>query len=253
MVIYRVIIALFITTSLIGQHMCGVCPSVDTIKPCKCVTKAGNKTHIVCGGNTALDLKNVFERFSKELQTNGSADDKHFDLFDLKHNKITELADNTFADISFNAIHIEAKALTTVRRNAFAGQRGVRRLTITETPVTDSQLFPSIGAMIGLTHLQIIATELTQIPGNCFDLLTDLREIKLNENTGLKRINSRAFVGLPSVDTIHLDLNNIRHIDDQAFLAHLNEKVYGNFLRYNPFNSIGLATIDCTDCRNAWL
>ncbi|CAG2114778.1 unnamed protein product [Medioppia subpectinata] len=151
--------------------MCGVCPSVDTIKPCKCLIKAGNKTHIVCGGNTALDLKNVFERLS-----NGSADDKHFDLFDLKHNKITELADNTFADISFNAIHIEAKALTTVRRNAFAGQSGVRRLTITETPVTDSQLFPSIGAMIGLTHLQIVETELTQIPGNCFDLLYRLSQ-----------------------------------------------------------------------------
>jgi hypothetical protein len=91
------------------------CPESELIKPCSCKENQ-NYTNLMCGGNTTINLDQIFTQLSIKL----SADKKHFNGFHLNNTAINELKENTFKDITFNTISIEnCNNLTSIHKNAF--------------------------------------------------------------------------------------------------------------------------------------
>ena len=88
-----------------------VCPDSSLLKPCSC-----KDDNISCGCIEDIDLVNIFQTLSEKLPK----DKKHFKEFYLNNTFIIELKENTFSDITFEAITIIfCSNLNTINTNAF--------------------------------------------------------------------------------------------------------------------------------------
>ena len=88
-----------------------VCPDSNQIEPCTC-----DRDQLTCEDNDNLDLVKIFETLGKHLNKS----EKHFKDFWIKNKFITELKENTFSDITFDAIYIQSCfELKTIYINAF--------------------------------------------------------------------------------------------------------------------------------------
>ena len=107
---YTVFKALVII-SLIYGGLCR-CP-FTSIHPCVCE----KDLFITCGGNTSIDLVQIFDRMDKSL----GKTERHFYSFILNNTAITEIKANTTKGITFERIYIKhCSNLTKIDVDAFS-------------------------------------------------------------------------------------------------------------------------------------
>jgi L-ribulose-5-phosphate 3-epimerase UlaE len=90
-------------------HLWCECSKLKSLNPCKC-------SENIIRGNENCNLKHIFESVNQQLGDN----EKHFAQFHLNNTAITELAENTFSEITFDKIHIDkALKLKLISTDAF--------------------------------------------------------------------------------------------------------------------------------------
>ncbi len=194
------------------------------MNPCTCAQKQNpsNSAQITCGGYEKINLKNIFEKLSINLEESK----KYFSTFVLNNTAVTELTENLFKDITFEAIEIrEAYNLSHIHKNAFNAMiNGIESLAVVSTPLKNSlpfyNIFTSISLMKNLKTFIIFNTSITEIPNNAFQPLNGIQSklwsIVIHWNK-LKKIGNNAFQNLPSLINLELDNNSLNHISQNAF------------------------------------
>jgi hypothetical protein len=213
---------------LINSHEC---PKPELLKPCFC-----NADGISCGGNQTIDLKTIFHGLSSTLEEGK----KHFRQFSLNNTALSELLENTFGNITFDHILIkEAKNLTRFQTNTFIGiNQSIKEFDLYTTPLNNYppnyDIFTAFSSMNNLEVLNIMYTNLEEIPENAFrplnGLQNNLSTIYLYNNK-ISKIGNNAFKYLNSLTELHLTSNFVDNIPENAFsFSDTSEKRLNIFL-----------------------
>ncbi|CAG2101953.1 unnamed protein product [Medioppia subpectinata] len=226
--------------------------------------------------------KGLFANVSRELKGR----DTNYHQFYLSNKHVVEIPAAVFGDLHFNVITVEnAVNLQRIHSQAFRGTEGtVETFSVINSPVAGSvantaDLFAAINSLKVLQYVNIYNTSLRNIPENAFNSLQHLHRIRVEYGI-VEEISGNSFRNLPALKTLSLARNNLTHISDHALydpsltsgalsglnvatiidaegngFKHLDESVFGPFLRHpnNTQNDVIISTLDCTDCRNAWL
>ena len=201
-----------IVTTVYGESR--GCPAPELIKPCVCEDNG-----IICVENSDIDLVNIFQTLEKNL----TKSEKHFKRFYLNNNFITELKENTFKRITFNEISILwCKNLTKIHINAFAQTDLITKIFKfnSNTEFKDNSIFEVISKFINLEELELGFNGITEIPSNALQRVVGYQdELKRLYFGGLdiKKIGSRAFSFLRSLESIIFQQTSIDYIPENAF------------------------------------
>jgi hypothetical protein len=219
------------------------------LNPCVCI----NST-ISCGGNETIHLKTIFHRLDFELK-NG---EKHFKQFYLNNTAISELAENTFEDITFDSIHIDnAINLSLIHTNAFTAiNLRLEEFQVSNTSLRNSppnyDIFTALSLMIEIETIRIVYSKLEEIPENAFRPLmghqNKLTYVGFQDNI-ITKIGNNAFQDLFSLSQLKLYSNKIDHIPKNAFkflkksaLSHLD--LDNNLLNSSSFEEGALSYLN---------
>lgn len=223
------ITALIIIICAAAETLCGKCPAEEVIKPCICTTKESNKTYIICSGNENINLQQIFNNMSLNLDKN----DTHFEGFVLNNTAITKIEDNTFHNIKFRTIELnDVQNLERIASNAFFPNN---IFTIEEVHQwgdtllgghnNSEELFKALSSLLNVSQITFDSTVLDSIPTHAFDAnnetQTNLILIDFNSiNMPLRNISSvgnYAFYNLNGLEYLNLQFQEINYIPVHAF------------------------------------
>jgi Leucine-rich repeat (LRR) protein len=216
---------------------CQDCPKPEILKPCIC-----KDSTISCGGNGIIDLKAIYHRMDSELEDGK----KHFKQFFLNNAAISELAENTFGNITFDSIIIgSATNLSLIHTNAFTAINPVLKSfnvydTLLKNFPPNYDIFTALSHMSQIENISITFSKLEEIPENSFRPLSgqqnNLKNINFFNNN-IKKIGNNAFQHLSSLKELNLFHNQIDHIQKDSF-RFLNKTSLSNLIMgSNPLNS----------------
>jgi hypothetical protein len=193
------------------------CPKPELLKPCFCSADG-----ISCGGNQTIDLKTIFDGLSSNLEEGN----KHFRQFSLSNTALSELLENTFGNITFDYISINgAKNLTRFQTNTFTGiNQSIKEFDVHNTPLNNYPqnyyIFTAFSSMTNLEVLNIMYTNLEEIPENAFRPLNGLQNnlSSINfYNNKISKIGNNAFKYLNSLTELQFISNSVDIIPENAF------------------------------------
>ena len=185
-----------------------------------CKYDQGGKT-ITCGGDSEIDLVQIFEKLGNTLNTT----QKHFSYFYLKNTAITEIKANTFKDYSFQEIYImNCNLLKSVHENAFNGtENETRHIEIRNNPKLqseDNSIFKALTKFKNVEEIVLINNNITEIPSYAFKSNNtnqdSLKVIYLNGNS-IKKIGKNAFSTLRNLVILTIYQTLIENIPEYAF------------------------------------
>jgi Leucine-rich repeat (LRR) protein len=225
---------------------CQDCPKPEILEPCICKDR-----NISCGDNGIIDLKAIFHRLDSELEDGK----KHFKQFFLYNIAISELAENTFGNITFDSITIgSAINLSLIHTNAFTAMNHVLKSfyvydTLLKNFPPNYDIFTALSHMTQIEIIAITYSKLEEIPENSFQPLSgqqnNLTKLQFFNNN-IKKIGNNAFQHLSSLKELNLYHNQIDHIQKDSFKflnkTALSELVMGsNLLNSSSFESGALS------------
>jgi hypothetical protein len=251
---------------------CEECPKPELLKPCTC-----DKDVISCGGDETLHLKTIFQRLDFELEDGK----KHFNKFYLNNTAISELPENTFGDITFDIIEINAKNLSLISTFAFTAVNfRLKEFYCHSTPLRNNppnyDIFTSLSLMVGIECIWISVTQIHEIPKNAFrPLLGQQKNVTILGFFGnnINHIPNNTFNYLRKSDK-HLSINlNENPLNSSSFevgafnnlnrptsiwlpgnqIKYLEQTIFEPFFNDNDKNIIQIDNLDCEDCRSYWL
>jgi Leucine-rich repeat (LRR) protein len=216
---------------------CQDCPKPEILKPCIC-----KDSIISCGDNGIIDLKAIFHQLDSGLGDGK----KHFKQFYLNNTAISELAENTFGNVTFDSIYIySASNLSLIHTNAFTAMNLVLKnfdvyYTLLKNFPPNYDIFTALSHMSQVEAISISFSKLEEIPENSFQPLSgqqnNLTKVHFYNNN-IKKIGNNAFQHLSSLKELNLYHNQIDHIQKDSFRflnkTALSELVMGS----NPLNS----------------
>ena len=176
---------------------------------------------IHCGGNTKINLKEVFGNFSQTLESN----EKYFLNFVLNNTSIDIIEDNTFHDIRFGDIVIDSCTnLRRIHENAFtATNLKTRTLQISNNSHLGSEnnlIFKIASKFLNLENLYLVGNNISEVPENAFQPIVGyqdrLNNLVLKDDNTLKRIGSQAFSSLNNLYYMEIH-GDLAHVDPGAF------------------------------------
>ncbi len=214
----------FILTLIITSVYCDECPKPEILKPCVCNPLT---ITISCGGEEAIDLKTYFHRLSSEL----SDGKKHFKQFYLNNTAISELAENTFENITFDSIEIRnASNFSLINTKAFTAidlhlqEIHIENTSLRNSP-PDHDIFAAISSMPKMERITIDKSKIDEIPDNAFGPNSGQQKklwfVALAQNN-ISKIGNNAFQYMESMEQLYLFGNKIEHISQNAF--HFSKK-----------------------------
>ncbi len=210
---FKLILILFSIVLIDGHE----CPKPEPLKPCFC-----NADGISCSGNQTIDLKTIFDGLSSTLEEGK----KHFRQFSLSNTALSELLENTFGNITFDYISInDAKNLTRFQTNTFTGiNQSIKEFDVHNTPLNNYppnyDIFTAFSSMTDLEVLNIMYTNLEEIPENAFRPLNGLQNNLSSVNfynNKISKIGNNAFKYLNSLTELQFISNSVDIIPENAF------------------------------------
>jgi hypothetical protein len=196
----------------------------------------------LCGGNETINLKTIFSQMNSKLE-NG---EKLFNRFYLNNTAISELAENTFENITFDVIEIRnAKNLSLIHTNAFTAMNvRLKEFLVFYTSLRNSppnyDIFKAMSLMIEIETIYITYSKLEDIPENAFQPLSGqqnkLKTINFDHNI-INSIGNNAFQYLSSLSELILYGNKIDHIPSNALRILNNSGINELHLGSNLLNS----------------
>jgi hypothetical protein len=244
---------LLISCLLINNYngiLCGTCPPESVISPCTCSGGA----YIECKNIANLDLRDKLLQSSWTLSTHS---DKQFEVLYVQNTGITELADNTFVDLTFTRVmFFDNTNLDRIRAHAFTGPIHstleyfwIQGSRLDETKY-NTELFDALSSLPNVKTIDIRNHKLTAIPSRAFKningLQNQLTSIDFFGGYGpypLQSIGAYAFADLPNIQNIKLRMGSVSHIEPNAFYFHtssdtpLTIDLEENALTSNSFGS----------------
>ncbi len=199
------------------KHANCLCPSPEVLHPCKC-----DKNFITCGGTDALNLKHVFENIDQNLGEN----EKHFKQFWLNNTAITEIEENTFFEVTFDDISIsDATNLKSINSHAFTSTNLVTKtFSIINAPIVNSppnhDIFLALSSFINLEGLELIRTEISEIPSYAFRPINGIQSKLLGidfHKSKIEKIGNYSFYDLKNLTELSLSLNPLKLISMNSF------------------------------------
>ncbi|XP_054159749.1 uncharacterized protein LOC128957961 [Oppia nitens] len=237
-----VLILLIYESHLIG---CGKCPGAQyqpLFTPCICI----NDTTIICESIENIDLKQIFDYFSKTLNWK----ERHFKSLTINCRQLLELQELTFGDLTFDNILVtNGQNLRQIHTNAFGATRlTLKNLTIEAKGQLVSisngyNLFEAIGSLINIENINISGLNIYATPDYAIKpLLGNQWALKnLTINGTIHRIGKYAFYD-SAYHLKHISIGNqIEYISSHAFdmriasFERLTIDLSGNQLTGNSF------------------
>ena len=213
-----------------------VCPKQDLFQSCVCQDDpllSKNKSIISCIGTQIIDLGKLFENLSQNL----SQSEKQFYSFHLQNTAITELKDNTFKDITFEAIVITCSHLTKINKNSFNGTGNFTSSFYSYNSPLSSDIFEIVKKFTALRQLGLYYNNFTEIPSNAFKPLSGnqehLEQISIS-GMKIKKLSPYSFSGLTNLSSVNLYDTSIDFIPDNTFA---NEKSLNQTLNIGLYNN----------------
>ena len=171
-------------------------------------------------------------------------------ILNLRHNKLTELKENTFSKlINLQELYLNENQLTEIKENIFDRLTNLRTLDLGVNRLAEIKEHV-FDRLTNLKHLYLNGNKLTEIKETTFDRLTNLQTLNLNSNK-LTEIKENAFHGLINLQTLSLCGNKSIEITENAFhgLTNLQELYLGENqlteIKENIFDSLtNLRTLD---------
>ena len=187
----------------------------------------------------------IFETLGKQLPKTG----KHFKEFYLGNAFITELKENTYSDITFNAITIENNSnLKTIHRNAFNTTDQVTYyISFMFNPKLtspDNSLFEALGKFAKLAHIYLCFNNITEIPSNAFgNVLGKKLAILFLRGKSIKKFENHALFYLKNLKFINILDTSIEYFPENAFefKDELNETLFIQLELNKLLNSSGFS------------
>ena len=176
---------------------------------------------ILCGGNSAIDLVEIFGKLDNILDKS----ERSFGMFLLTNTAINEIKENTFKGITFEYIIIyNCDKLTKIHVNAFFGNELItKQLRIIDNyrlSNQDNSIFEMLTKFVNLEQLYLTGNNIIEIPDKAFQL-TNGYQNKLKTlvigGTSIKRIGNNILTSLNLLDYFKLDNTSINTIPEFAF------------------------------------
>ncbi len=184
--------------------------------PCYCDLET-----IYCGGNDAINLKRILQRYSAAIDDEKK---KYFKKFFLNSTANDELQEYTFEDIMFEEINLhEASNLSRIHTHAFsASSKSIKQFVTDGSPINYSlpnyDIFAALSLMNELHYIEILSSKIFEIPENAFRSLIGLQKnLNFINFSSLEKIGKNAFHYLPNLTDFLFDLNRLDFIPENAF------------------------------------
>ncbi len=190
------------------------CPEYDSISPCRCFSISETQQQIECAGEE-ID-EHVLQQIASKITNSGQ---KFFELH-IHDTKITELSANLFSAAVFTNIIVENNDdLKEVDSLAFKKETTTKLIFRRNKSLEDQRLFELARHLEPTDTIDFSSNSLLEVPENAFTTATPaknkLKRIFLNQNK-ISSIHSNAFSGLPMLNTLALDFNEIQEIFEKG-------------------------------------
>ena len=192
------------------------CGPYQSLKPCKFVK---NEQAIYCGGNSDINLKEIFHKFSKGL----SKTKKHFKKFYLNNNYIKVMKEYSLNDITFDEIWIkDCYNLTNIERYAFTATELVTKTLFiwnNQKLVMDNTTFDILSSFVNIESMYVNGVITKEIPSEAFRPIIGYQEsLKyLTLGYGFTTIGKNAFSNLKNLESLSLFEARFNSMPDYAF------------------------------------
>jgi len=248
---------------LLSGIKCLECPSPQVLNPCICFRDTdNNRRGINCGGNNAINLKQIFTKISSLLDKNS----KNFERFKLNNTAISVLEDNTFSDITFTEIIIDdAKNLWRLLPNAFSPNNTQTIIDFQQSGDSllgedkyNDDLFTALSSLNSVESILLNSYSLTHIPDGAFRPITGMQSnlTFLNFNSydnkpyKIKSIGNDIVYYLYGLREIYLNDQQIDHIPVNAFeFWRSSDYILFIYLNNNKLNDTSLEIGSFTNCQ----
>ncbi len=256
---YPVLETLLILLISVIDLTSSVCPNEDLLYPCYCESDS-----IYCIGNEYINIKHIFNLLSQKLKD----DEKHFEKFYLNNTAINELEENTFYDITFSFINIQATNLTLINTFAFSETNLKTNTIYTYAPVENRppkyDFFIMLSLMKNINAISIYGNNITEVPSYAFKPIlgnqNKLKFLNIHGEENLRLVNDYAFYNLGSLTHLGIYANSKNYIFPNAMNFHKdsNELLHvfldsfyfnGSYLGNNTFSNTRRPTVLHSDCR----
>ncbi|XP_030762858.1 toll-like receptor 8 isoform X2 [Sitophilus oryzae] len=137
----------------------------------------------------------------------------------LKMSIASNLNESSFQSMSYlNEVLITDSHIPTIRNASFLGLFDLLTLEIKNSTIENIETNALIG-LFNLNNFQAkdIFRKIKVIPGFIFKDMFSLTDLDLSD-IGLVEVMSRAFYGLKTLMKLHLNLNNLKHINNDTFV-----------------------------------
>ena len=204
---------IFFATFLVIETTSSVCPDSSLLKPCSCMTD-----EIHCRVSIDIDLVKIFETLGKQLLKKG----KHFKKFVLAYVKNTELKENTFSDVTFDAIRIFSNEnLRSIHKNTFTKTDLVTKQVRIEENLSltspDGSIFEALQKFVHAEKIHLYNNNITEIPSNAFSNNQDQLSYLALGGPSMSKIGDNAFSRSKNLSRLDIGYTSIDFISEKAF------------------------------------
>jgi hypothetical protein len=204
------LVALFINHVVSNRF----CPNVDAIYPCRCLPITANQWQLECSGESFDDK--ALQAINRNIKTDTG---RIHELY-IHDSKISDIPPNIFNQVVFTNIKIEYNSgLKTV--DPFAFKKGtITSLVIRRNKdLEDLRVYELARYLEPTTTVAFDGNALEEIVANAFTPINSatntLRNIYLDGNK-VEKLHPNAFYGLPNVQLISLQYNEIEEVHAHA-------------------------------------